>query len=197
MEIDSRVASLSRLVELELGELSQKFTDLNWDTYAKLAFAGLSSALGIVDEVGFKRQVLAKFFVIPEGQDMPAQATVVGRLWYESHIFVRLRCHCLPRQQCHGGALVRCFVKYAREAHVLGLKVYEVFCGHAGCRRNSGRRFDTVPIDWAGNRHKPRVPIRVSNLLEIVNVEELIRDLQAGRVFFIWWRAARGVSLLR
>ena len=69
-----------------MGELSQKFTDLNWDTYAKLAFAVPSSAPGVVDEDVFKRQVLEKLFFIPEGQDMPAQATVVRRLWYESHV---------------------------------------------------------------------------------------------------------------
>ena len=99
----------------------------------------------------------------------------------------RLRCHCLPRQQCHGDALVRCFVKYARGAHVPRLKVYEVFCGHAGLSEKiQAAGFDTVAIDWAGNRHKPRVPIRVSNLLEDVDVEKIIGDLRAGRVFFIW-----------
>ena len=86
MEIDSKVTFQARLVELELGELSQKLTDLNWDTYAKLAFAVPSSAPGVVDEDVFKRQVLEKLFSIPEGQDMPAQATVVRRLWYESHV---------------------------------------------------------------------------------------------------------------
>ena len=193
MEIDSKVAFQARLVELELGELSQKFTDLNWDTYAKLAFAVPSSAPGVVDEDVFKRQVLAKLFVIPEGQDMPTQVTVVRRLWYESHVFERLRCHCLPRQQCHGDALVRCFVKYAREAHVPRLKVYEVFCGHAGLSEKiQAAGFDTVPIDWAGNRHKPRIPIRVSNLLEDVNMEEIIGGLRAGRVFFIWLAPPRG-----
>ena len=39
MEIDSKVTFQARLEELELGELSQRFTDLNWDTYAKMAFA--------------------------------------------------------------------------------------------------------------------------------------------------------------
>ena len=99
----------------------------------------------------------------------------------------RLRCHCLPRQQCHGDALVRCFVKYAREAHVSRLRVYEVFCGHAGLSEKiQAAGFDPVAIDWAGNRHKPRVPIRVSNLLEDVDVEKIIGDLRAGKVFFIW-----------
>ena len=99
----------------------------------------------------------------------------------------RLRCHCLPCQQCHGDALVRCFVKYARGAHVPRLKFYEVFCGHAGLSEKiQAEGFDTVAIDWAGNRHKPRVPIRVSNLLEDIDVEKIIGDLRAGRVFFIW-----------
>ena len=136
MEVDSRVAFQARLVELELGELSQNFDDLghvcsklnckativwagnrhkprvpirvsnlledvnveeiigvlqagedlNWDTYAKLAFAVPSSAPGFLDEDVFKRQVPTKLFVIPQGQDMPAQATVVRRFWYESHV---------------------------------------------------------------------------------------------------------------
>ena len=86
MEIDSKVTFQARLVELELGELSQKLTDLNWDTYAKLAFAVPSTAPGVVDEDVFKRQVLEKLFSISEGQEMPAQATVVRRLWYESHV---------------------------------------------------------------------------------------------------------------
>ena len=72
MEIDSRVAFQARVVELELGELSQKVTDLNWNTYSKLAFAVPSSAPGVVDEDVFRRQVLTRLFVIPEDQDMPA-----------------------------------------------------------------------------------------------------------------------------
>ena len=79
MELDSRVAFQSRVVELEFGELSRKFTDINWDAYAKLGFAVPSSVPGVVEENVLERQVLAKHPVIPEDQDMPVQATLVRR----------------------------------------------------------------------------------------------------------------------
>ena len=190
--------------------------------------------------------------------------TVDRRLWYGSHVFERLRCHSLPRQQYHGGAFVRrllghlsgvvqglgiswtllgcpcrspgqvkytggtgsgawhpltpswvppsnsagkglekalnevikrifgvqqlegknfvalkrlvwtsnlysrqrrdpawhnsCFVKYARGAHVIGLKVYEVICGHAGLSEKFRPQ---------GPTRNPSIGHPRSNLLEV------------------------------
>ena len=84
---NNRVSNLLEEVNVkEIIDILQAGKDLNWDTYAKLAFAVPSSTPGLLDEDVFKRQVLEKLFVIPQERDMPVRATVVRRFWYESHV---------------------------------------------------------------------------------------------------------------
>ena len=85
MAVDSAAVFGARLAELNLLERLPRFLALGWSTHGNFAFALPAGAGGSVDDDEFSRKVVRPLFELADADEMPAAASAVRRLWFESH----------------------------------------------------------------------------------------------------------------